>query len=394
MRAAGPRGRVRNRYADPYADQYADPYAETAETAEAGQPDRPREDGAYRDGSHREGSHREGSDSSGSDRSGSHRDGGYQDAGYQDAGYQDAGYQDVGYEDRHDADRGYDDAAGHSDGYRGRRRAPDTVNGDGEDAGVGNELAGSDPEPEVLLPGLRISRRGRAAATRLRKSRRRVYRWSEFAIVIVLLAAGGVWVFGRSAPPAPAPWVTKLLAGEYKAVPNTCTAVTASVLNSYLPAAGRTERVSIGTSTDSQCSYTFDRQPTFLVLQISAQALRPFAAAGNDGSATANAQLSFVTARRALARPPKRSPLPPAVITPLVKFGQQAIIAVQHEHVSEIGTDVITVLVRERNVLLTVSVSGQESGHGFGPVPDATLTAAARAVAASVLAKAEREPTV
>ena len=46
-------------------------------------------------------------------------------------------------------------------------------------------------------------------------------------------------------------------------------------------------------------------------------------------------------------------------------------------------------MIRERNVLITVSVSGQESGHGFGPVPDATLMACARAVATSVLAKAK-----
>ncbi len=165
------------------------------------------------------------------------------------------------------------------------------------------------------------------------------------------------------------------------------------MLNAYLPASGRTQRVSVGSGTDSQCSYTFDNRPIFLVLQITVEALQPFAAAGKNGSATANAQLNFGTSRQALARPPKRSPLPPAMITQLAGLGQQAIIAIQHEHVSGIGTDVVTILARERNVLLTVSVSGQESGHGFGPVPDSRLTAGARAVAAGVLAKAKTEPT-
>ena len=208
----------------------------------------------------------------------------------------------------------------------------------------------------------------------------------------MLLAAGGVWIFGRSTP-APTLWVTNLLAGEYKSVPNACTAVNTNVLDAYLPKSGRTQRVSVGTGTDSQCSYSFDKQPTFIVLQITAEALQPFAAAGNNGSATANAQLAFATARQVLARPPKRSPLPPATITPAARLGQQALVAIQHEHVSGIGTDVVTILTRQRNDLITVSCSGQESGHGFGPVSDATLTACARAMAANVLNKAESEPT-
>jgi hypothetical protein len=212
------------------------------------------------------------------------------------------------------------------------------------------------------------------------------------AIVVVLLAAGGVWLFGQSAP-ASTPWVTNLLAGEYKSVPNACSAVSTSVLNAYLPASGRTLRVSVGTSTDSQCSYSFDRQPTFLVLQVAIQAFQPFAAAGNNGSATANAQLDFVTARQALARPPRKSPLPPATITAAAGLGQRAFTAIQHEHVSGISTDVLTILIRQRNVVIQVSCSGQESGHGFGPVSDAALTGCAKAAAGSVLAKAESEPT-
>ena len=389
LRPAGQRGgRGRNRHADPYADEYADPYAEPAHADHANR-DGAGQDSAYQERAQQErvnrgvgvaadpyagdpyadGSYPEGSSRGGDHQARSHRDTGYRETGLGDAG--DEGQR-----------------------YHGRRRAPDTLAGEGEDTdGSGYELAETGADPELpAAGGGRSRRRGRAAATRLRKSRRRVYRWSAVAIVIVLLTAGGVWLFGRSTP-APTPWVTKLLAGEYKAVPNACTAVDTSVLNAYLPASGRTERVSVGSGTNSQCSYTFDKQPTFLVLQIAVQALQPFAAAGNNGSATANAQLNFTTARQALARPAKKSPLPPAMITPLTGQGQQAIVAIQHEHVSGIGTDVVTVVIRERNVLLTVSASGQESGHGFGPVPDATLTAFARAVAAGVLAKAESEPT-
>ena len=331
---SGQRGGVKDRY----AGQYGDPYAATA--------DRGRHEGG-------------------------------------------AAYSGTGY-----SDPGYDDADRAGERYQGRRRGPGTLIGDDEDVRGGSyEPAETDGEPDAPGPGRGTSRRkGRAAATRLRKSRRRVYRWAGIAIVIVLLAGGGIWIFGRSTP-APTLWVTKLLAGEYKSVPNTCAAVNTGVLNAYLPKSGRTQRVSVGSGTDSQCSYTFDKQPTFLVLQITAEALQPFAAAGNNGSATANAQLAFATARQALARPPKRSPLPPATITAVAGLGPQALVAIQHEHVSGIATDVVTILTRQRNDLITVSCSGQESGHGFGPVSDATLTACAKATAASVLTKAESEPT-
>ena len=355
---SGQRGGVKDRKADPYGDPYA---------ATAGR------------GRHEGGAHQQGADQHGADQHGADQGRADQDSGYSGSGY---------------SDPGYDDADGPAERYQGRRRGPRTLVGDDEDVRGGSyEPAETDAEPDAAGPGRGTSRRkGRAAATRLRKSRRRVYRWAGMAIVIVLLAGGGVWIFGRSTP-APTLWVTKLLAGEYKSVPNTCAAVNTSVLNAYLPKSGRTQRVSVGSGTDSQCSYSFDKQPTFLVLQITAEALQPFAAAGNNGSATANAQLAFATARQGLAQPPKRSPLPPATITAVAGLGQRALVAVQHEHVSGIGTDVVTILTRQRNDLITVSCSGQESGHGFGPVSDATLTACARAAAASVLAKAESEPT-
>jgi hypothetical protein len=97
--------------------------------------------------------------------------------------------------------------------------------------------------------------------------------------------------------------------------------------------------------------------------------------------------------RQGLSHPPKKSPLPPAQVSTLPKLGQQAFLAFQPEHVSGIATDVVTVVIRERNALITVSLSGQESGHGFGPVPVATLEAGAQAAAKDVLAKVLAEPT-
>jgi hypothetical protein len=67
--------------------------------------------------------------------------------------------------------------------------------------------------------------------------------------------------------------------------------------------------------------------------------------------------------------------------------------ALQNERVSGIVTDVVTVVIRERNVVVTASMSVQESGHGFGPVPVSTLQAGAQAAAKAMLAKVMTQPT-
>jgi hypothetical protein len=265
-------------------------------------------------------------------------------------------------------------------------------------------------------------RRGRAAATRLRKSRRRVYRWCGIAIAACVIAAG-VTALVTHHTPKPSLYVTSLLPGEFKSVPNACSSVSSTVLNQYLPGPGRTSVDQVSDSTQSQCSFTLDRKPDFLVLQVSAQAYQPFApatAAGSAaGSASANAQDNYQLTYESLAKPPKiseptssrsrstsspgtgstgtstrqaESLLSPATISPLAKTGQQAIVAVQTEHAPGFLTDVVTVVIRERNVLITVSDSGQESGGGFGPVAVSTLEAGAEAVARDVLAKSLTEP--
>jgi hypothetical protein len=49
-------------------------------------------------------------------------------------------------------------------------------------------------------------------------------------------------------------------------------------------------------------------------------------------------------------------------------------------------TDEVTVVARDRNVLIIVTMQGQEHGGGFGPVPDATLRAGALAAAHEAIA--------
>jgi hypothetical protein len=260
------------------------------------------------------------------------------------------------------------------------------------------DVGPGDPPASTEVPR-RSGRRGRAAATRLRKSRRRVYRWCAIAIVVCVIAAGATALLTHHTP-KPSLYVTSLLPGEFKAVPNACDSVSGTVLNQYLPGPGRTSADEISESTQSQCSFTLDRKPDFLVLEVSAQAYQPFAAAsaaGSEaGSASANAQDNYELADKNLAKPPRTGTAKPllsaAKISPLAKTGQQAFVAVQSEHADNILTDVVTVVIRQRNVLITVSDSGQESGHGFGPVAVGTLEAGAEAAARDMLAKSVTEP--
>ena len=258
------------------------------------------------------------------------------------------------------------------------------------------DVGPGDPPPAAETPG-QPRRRGRAAATRLRKSRRRVYRWCGIAIAAAIVAAGLTALLTHHTP-KPSLYVTSLLPGEFKSVPNAC-GVSGSVLNQYLPGP-RTSAAEISSSTQSQCSFTLDHKPDFLVLEVSAEAYQPFAAASAAGSAagsaSANAQDSYALTQANLRQPPRTGKAKPllsaAMISPLAKTGQHAFVAVQTEHSGQITTYVVTVVIRERNVLITVSESGQESG-GFGPVAVGTLQAGAEAAARDMLAKSLTEPS-
>jgi hypothetical protein len=253
-----------------------------------------------------------------------------------------------------------------------------------------DEEAASDPP---AAPGRARRRSGRrAAAARLRKSRRRVLRWSAVAIVACVIAAVVTAVVTHHTA-KPLPYVTALQKGEFKSVPDACTAVSPAVLSQYLPGASRTTVASVATATDSGCSFTVDSKPRFLVLSVTAESYQPFAAASGDGSASDNALDNFITVRATLLKPPKRSPVPPAVITPLAGLGSRAFTAVTREHAGRIMTDLVTVAVLERNVIITIGLQGQESGGGFGPVDLPALETGAQAVARDVLAKARTEPT-
>jgi len=232
-------------------------------------------------------------------------------------------------------------------------------------------------------------RQGRAAAARLRKSRRRIFRLSIVGIGVCVIGAV-IAVFATRSSPKPAPYVTTLLPGEFKSVPSVCGGVSAAVLQQYLP--GQRTTTNQGSSaTQSQCSFTVDAKPVFRLLEVSAQAFQPFAAAGANGSASASATDTLAATKGALLKPPKKSPLSPAQITPLPNLGQQAFAAYQRETAGGIVSDIVTVEVRDRNVLITVTLSAQQS-PGFSPAPVPTLQAGATAAAEDILTKVKTQP--
>jgi hypothetical protein len=246
------------------------------------------------------------------------------------------------------------------------------------------------PEPEPPPPSRRRRAGRRAAAARLRKSRRRVVVWGTVAIVACVAAAGiAMIVLHKSTPKLP--YVTSLLKGEFKSVPDACTAVSPAVLSQYLPGVATTVQPQSG-PTDSQCTFTVDKKPDFLVLTVGAQSYQPFAAASGNGSASQNALDNLRTAQALLAKPTKGSALPKATISPLNGIGQHGFVAIQAGRTGGIAMDLVTVAVVDRNVIIIVSESAQES-RGYGPVGPGTLEANGQAIAGAVLRKALTEPT-
>ena len=87
------------------------------------------------------------------------------------------------------------------------------------------------------------------------------------------------------------------------------------------------------------------------------------------------------------AKPAKSTHLPAAVVTTLHGLGNGAFAALQESSSAGISTDLMTVVVREHNVLVTSVLEGDSGKGGYGPVDTAQLQAGAEAAAKDVLAK-------
>jgi hypothetical protein len=230
----------------------------------------------------------------------------------------------------------------------------------------------------------------RAIATRARKARRKLLIGGGAAIAVVVLAAGGWELFGPKTPaPQPGAFVNSFQVGELRTVPNACQVISGSVLGQYLP--GQPTRVASAALTgasESQCTWTLDAKPVYRVLEVTNQAFAPSGLNTGDGSATFGAIDNFGAVQQALTHPAKHTHLPAATVTRVPGLGAQAFSALQVIKGGGNLTDLVTLVVRERNVVVTVALQGLDKsakGH-YGPVSIAELRAGSVAAAREVLA--------
>jgi len=259
------------------------------------------------------------------------------------------------------------------------------------------------PPPEAAVADLpetstgprpRRRGRGRAAAARLRKSRRRVLILCGTGIAAAVAVAAVAAIHLLHKPVHHTSFITTLQHGEYRSVPKACDSVGTALLSQVLSGSSPTTTpVGAGGST-SQCSFSVDHKPVFRVLGVTIEAYDPSAIPAGNGSATDNAVDTFLVAKQGLINPGKKAPLPPAQLEPVKGLGQEAFTALQKIHRARTRTDRVTVMVRERNLIVTISLEAAASGRGYGPVSVPTLQSGALAVARHVLAKATAEPTV
>ncbi len=241
--------------------------------------------------------------------------------------------------------------------------------------------------PEQPVSGVR----GRLAAARARRLRRTKHIWGGALVAILIIGAGtGYGLLHHPGPRAqPNALVTTFLPGEFRTVPNACSAVTPATLNRYLPGKRRTVAPkSLYGRAQSLCDWSVDARPMYRVLAVTMQAYAPSGLASGNGSATFAAKDAYRQASQQKISPPKATHLPKATVSQLSGLGTAAFAALQVPSAGGDLTNLLTVVVRDRNVLITVVSEGPaRSGGGYAYVSPAQLRAAAVAAAHDILAQ-------
>jgi hypothetical protein len=233
--------------------------------------------------------------------------------------------------------------------------------------------------------------RQRLGAARAKRARRTKLLW---AVAVVAVIAAGVVFIPRLLPhhkqaALPGSLVTTFLPGELKTVPSACSAVPASVLSSYLP--GHRHIVvpqSVNGRSESLCDWSVDTPPVYRLLEVTVQAFSPSGLASGSGSATFAAMDAYQQALLNKTKLAKGSHQAPAEVRRLTGLGTSAFSALQVPTAGGDTTDLVTVVTRDRNVLVTVVFDGlAHSQRGrYGPVSVPQLQAGAKAAARAVLA--------
>jgi hypothetical protein len=184
--------------------------------------------------------------------------------------------------------------------------------------------------------------------------------------------------------------VTSFLPGELQQVPNACTSVPNATLSQYLPGQLKMAAPPLNTGAQSSCTWTLDKSPLYRVLEVNLQAYSPSGLASGNGSATFAAEDAYAEDEATEQKPGPRSAQPPATVTDLSGMpggnGTSAFQATQVFHESGAITDVATVVVRYRNVIVTVVVNGLDHSNkgNYGPESPSVLSSAAQTAARQI----------
>lgn len=243
--------------------------------------------------------------------------------------------------------------------------------------------AGQPEAGRADTPGGR--RRSAAAARRTQRARAKVYIWAAAAIAVIVIAIATVFGLtrGHAARPSSGGLVTTFQPGEFQRVPATCSSVSPTTLDAYLPGK-RTQVVpqSVDGPLESLCGWTVDTRAFSRNLEVTSMAYKPSGLATGNGSATFAARDAYAAAMKSKQHPARDTHLPRAAVTPLAGLADSAFAATQVVRTGGQVTDEVTVVARERNVLITAILEGvvSERHHRLRPFSEAALQTGATAV--------------
>jgi hypothetical protein len=226
---------------------------------------------------------------------------------------------------------------------------------------------------------------------------RRRLRWMFIGgggVAVVVIAVVAYFLFGGSSGNTGSvgfgSLVTTFLPGEIQNVPNACTAVSPSTISQYLPGKPAIAAPPLNGGLETECTWTLDSAPTYRVIEVDIHALSPSGLASGTGSATFAAIDDYANDLQVMQKPAANSGQPPATITTITGLGTTAFGATQTYNINNATTYKATVVVRYRNVIVSVVVNGLDhavtSKGTYGPVDMTTLTAAAQQVATEAVA--------
>jgi hypothetical protein len=251
----------------------------------------------------------------------------------------------------------------------------------------------SDPDPMEAFSE-RWNRRGSEPSGDGRK-RRRLYLIGGGAVAVVIAVVVYFLTSGSSTPGSVGlgSLVTSFLPGEFQQVPDACTAVPSATLTQYLPGQPKMAAPPLNSGANSECTWTLDKPPVYRVLEVNLQAYSPSGLASGDGSATFAAIDAYTEDQQGMQDPGPHSGQPKATITDIsgMPGGSEtdAFNAMQVFNQNGQISDMATVIVRYRNVIVTVVMNGLDHSNtgNYGPVSGSELSSQAQAVARQVTAK-------